>query len=745
MSWAIPGAEAWAVWVLRGLLASGIIMLIAWAVIRWSRGRIQARTAHTIGLLALIPLALPQLPGWAWQLPLPTAFASIKSQATVDQSEGAPSHLPVDATMPTEAPSLTSPAQQQPKQPESVRQAKPAAVPAQASSSPAIAAHLDSPPEPIDLLSALLLVCLAGCALQTLRLISSWRRTQAAVVSSRPLPHALHARVLALVPELRKANIELRNAEGLGSPAAWGLKRKFILLPTGLVQDMDDAQLRWAVRHELAHHRRGDLLTLLGLQMLRALWWFHPLLPRWYRMLELNRECACDRQAVRRGDSPQSAARALVLAASHARPLPQARPRLHTQLQTDQDIMKTRITHLMKQPARSRLGSISPLLCTLLALGGFTLSQSEFVSPQVAVTTTVKAASPTPSVSADEQLNAQVDARRLGRAQNWLIEQQTLGGSWLPGTPRDDYVGEFSTTGVTALAMLALAQAGEGVDDIARQLSLDHARKFLLASLDDETGRFASKSNGRDLADHAMAIRALLAVGAHSKDPQAKELLRKAVRSLEEARNPYRGWRFTLTPIGDNDSFMTSLAMLALQEAQAAGFEVEAETFEAGRMYLDELRDVDSGRMSYQRERPLDPRLYEKGDDYPVKYTELCTAISTLALADAETELINRPDVLQGLVLVASRPPVWRMSNGSVDYYYWMFGAESMRLLGGRLQEQWHKKLRTALAEHQRSDGSWPAVDAWSSPGSEVHATACAAIAWQNAATAQAVSKQGVK
>jgi len=39
--------------------------------------------------------------------------------------------------------------------------------------------------------------------------------------------------------------------------------------------------------------------------------------------------------------------------------------------------------------------------------------------------------------------------------------------------------------------------------------------------------------------------------------------------------------------------------------------------------------------------------------------------------------------------------------------------------------------LREALARHQRADGSWPAVDVWSTDGADVHATAMALLAWQ--------------
>ena len=95
--------------------------------------------------------------------------------------------------------------------------------------------------------------------------------------------------------------------------------------------------------------------------------------------------------------------------------------------------------------------------------------------------------------------------------------------------------------------------------------------------------------------------------------------------------------------------------------------------------------------------------------------------------SDLLAELIN----LRSLTLVATKPPVWNKTNGSVDYNYWYFGARAVNLIGGKLAERWNTALREALARHQRADGSWPAVDAWSTDGADVHATAMALLAWQ--------------
>ena len=86
-----------------------------------------------------------------------------------------------------------------------------------------------------------------------------------------------------------------------------------------------------------------------------------------------------------------------------------------------------------------------------------------------------------------------------------------------------------------------------------------------------------------------------------------------------------------------------------------------------------------------------------------------------------------------GAQLVSLFAPRWDAEAGSIDYYYWLFGTRALARIGGEPYARWRPALLAALLPHQREDGSWPAVDAWSVPGTEVHATVVCALALQAA------------
>jgi hypothetical protein len=84
------------------------------------------------------------------------------------------------------------------------------------------------------------------------------------------------------------------------SPAVFGLHHPSLLLPEGLIERLDDRELRLIVLHELLHIRRGDLLLhglLVGIQ---AVHWFNPLVWLAFRRLRAERELVCDAAVLRR-------------------------------------------------------------------------------------------------------------------------------------------------------------------------------------------------------------------------------------------------------------------------------------------------------------------------------------------------------------------------------------------------------------------------------------------------------------
>ncbi|HVQ11984.1 MAG TPA: M56 family metallopeptidase [Vicinamibacterales bacterium] len=75
--------------------------------------------------------------------------------------------------------------------------------------------------------------------------------------------------------------------------ATWGLIRPTVLLPEGAETWTED-RIRVVLRHELAHIHRGDWAVSLTASVLKAVYWFNPLVWLACRQLRHESERACD-------------------------------------------------------------------------------------------------------------------------------------------------------------------------------------------------------------------------------------------------------------------------------------------------------------------------------------------------------------------------------------------------------------------------------------------------------------------
>lgn len=131
-----------------------------------------------------------------------------------------------------------------------------------------------------------------------------WRRLVALWRAARPAEEGLEQIGLAAARRLGMRRLPpLLVAAGLTSPCVFGVFRPKILLPPALAPAMAEH----ALLHELAHVRRGDLPLAAFFGLLRAVYFFHPLVHWAVRRLEGLRELCCDRYVARR-IGPETAA-----------------------------------------------------------------------------------------------------------------------------------------------------------------------------------------------------------------------------------------------------------------------------------------------------------------------------------------------------------------------------------------------------------------------------------------------------
>lgn len=147
----------------------------------------------------------------------------------------------------------------------------------------------------------------AGLALWVWR----WRRLGRVWASAAPAGAELDGLLASCAGRLglRRAPA-LRVAARIPSPCVFGVWRPRILLPP----DLEPRMAEHALLHELAHVRRGDLLLAAFLGLLRAVYFFHPLVHLAVSRLEGLRELCCDRLVARRLGEERSAYRQTLLA-----------------------------------------------------------------------------------------------------------------------------------------------------------------------------------------------------------------------------------------------------------------------------------------------------------------------------------------------------------------------------------------------------------------------------------------------
>lgn len=92
----------------------------------------------------------------------------------------------------------------------------------------------------------------------------------------------------------------VREVPSLNAPAVFGLFRKTICLPRGLTETLNEQELRWVIRHELAHIRRRDIPVVIIASIANALHWFNPIVWIISSRLRAAMEIAADRLALER-------------------------------------------------------------------------------------------------------------------------------------------------------------------------------------------------------------------------------------------------------------------------------------------------------------------------------------------------------------------------------------------------------------------------------------------------------------
>lgn len=109
-------------------------------------------------------------------------------------------------------------------------------------------------------------------------------------------------RLIALFEEV-KAELKIKEKVKLICQYQYGMPSLMfpgtILMPFDALVTMNDEQVKFALRHELTHLKRGDHVVSILLSLLLAVYWFNPFVWLAFRQIHLDMETACDSEAVR--------------------------------------------------------------------------------------------------------------------------------------------------------------------------------------------------------------------------------------------------------------------------------------------------------------------------------------------------------------------------------------------------------------------------------------------------------------
>jgi uncharacterized protein (TIGR03435 family) len=137
--------------------------------------------------------------------------------------------------------------------------------------------------------------------------LRSLRRSSSVCARGEALLHRLSAEA-----GIRRA-VAVRVHESIPGPMTYGILRPVVMLPLDATAWSEEELCR-AMIHELEHVRRGDWLSQYMARIVRALYWFHPLVWIAWRRLSLEAERACDDAVLRRSEATAYANQLVLLA-----------------------------------------------------------------------------------------------------------------------------------------------------------------------------------------------------------------------------------------------------------------------------------------------------------------------------------------------------------------------------------------------------------------------------------------------
>ena len=192
-----------------------------------------------------------------------------------------------------------------------------------------------------------------------------WRRIKATLDSAIPVETG------ELVQTLRRLErtvgvrkyIRLAFSSAAFEPGVFGVLHPVLLLPNGIVNELDSDHIEAVLLHEVNHVRRRDNLIAFLQMAIQAIFWFHPMV--WWigGRLIIERERACDEEVLRLCSKPRVHAESILKICAYCKALP-----LHYVSSIGGGDLRLRIDTIVSRRIGKRLSGFYKCLLALLAV-----------------------------------------------------------------------------------------------------------------------------------------------------------------------------------------------------------------------------------------------------------------------------------------------------------------------------------------------------------------------------------------
>jgi len=276
--------------------------------------------------------------------------------------------------------------------------------------------------------------------------------------------------------ELRRKVLLLQSThEGL--LVTWGLRSPRIILPTG-AEKWSPERIRVVLCHELSHVRRGDWLLQIVAGVVRAIYWFNPLIWIACRWLRHESERACDDDVLNLGmTGPDYATELLNIARTLRRPLWCPAPAMARPSSLQRRVRAMLNTTIDRRPVsdRSRLSIAAAASCVAMVVAG-----------SGAAAQVVGSAFSGSFVDALNNVipNVTMSLRNTQTGEQYTVRSDADGRFAFDALPDGDYQGEVNAMGFTTTHPFFRIKDGKNVQGSVIPLALGTVEESITVKSD---------------------------------------------------------------------------------------------------------------------------------------------------------------------------------------------------------------------------------------------------------------------